>query len=160
MKQTYQEKIKRINFEPGQITKNGFLGTDQRHIHDIIQADEHILSRLEVNSNQIADRMQYFIEQGKKGLETLVTIGNYQLLFQWDRGMLPCPFGERGLHHKLVAEVLNKKINRSVRFSQLNVHLIRMHGFFGGKGSSFRIEPEEIVHVLDIKPNESTGGKR
>jgi hypothetical protein len=153
MKQTYQEKIKRVNFEPGHITKDGFLGTDQRHIHDIIQADKHILSRLKVNSNQIAERMQYFIEQGKKGLEMSVEVEDFQIRVQWDRGMLSCPFGERGLHHKLIVTIFNKRLNQSIGYSQLSVHLIRIHHFYGGKGSVFRIEPEELVRILDIQPN-------
>ena len=153
MKQTSQEKINRINFEPGHITKDGFLGTDNRHIHDMIQTDERTLSTLGVDSNQIAERMQYFIEQGKKGLETSIEVEDYQVQIQWDRGMLPCPFGERGLYHKLIVTILNKKLNQSIRFSQLSVHLIQVHGFFGGNDSVFRINPEKVIQILDIQPN-------
>ncbi len=157
MKLTPREKIIRSNFKPGKITRDGFLGTDVRHIHDIIQTDERTLFRLKTSLNQIADRMQYFIEEGKKGLETSVAVGDCKVQIQWDRGMLPCPFGERGLHHKLIATVSNKELKLSIRFSQLSVHLIRVHGFFGGKESLFRIEPEEIVRILDIQPDEFTG---
>jgi hypothetical protein len=159
MKQTFQEKTKRINFEPGHITKDGFLGTDERHIHDIIRADEMTLARLGIDIDQIAERMQAMIEKGKEGLESPVQSEVYLIQVQWDRGMLPCPFGERGLHHKLVVTVSNEKLNRSIRFSQLSVHMIRAHGFFGGKGSLFRIEPEEIVRILDVRPDQSAGGK-
>ena len=159
MKPTPREKMIQSNFEPGKITRDGFLGIDVRYIHDIIQADERTLSKLKISANRIADRMQYYIEEGKKGLETSVEVGDCKVRIQWDRGMLPCPFGERGLQHKLVATVSNEKLSRSVCFSQLSVHLIRAHGFFGGKGSPFRIEPEEIVRILDIQPNEFRGGK-
>ena len=160
MKITPREKAIRSNFEPGRITREGFLGKDDRHIHDIIRADEMTLARLRINVDQIADRMQAMIEKGKEGLETPVQTVDYLIQVQWDRGMLPCPFGERGLHHKLVVTVSNKKLNRSIRFSQLSVHLIRTHGFFGGKGSLFRVEPEEIIHILDIQLDQSTGGKK
>ena len=66
MKQTPQEKHLYENFKPGKITKEGFLGEDARHIHDIIEADEHTLARLGVSLNQIADRLQYFIEEGEE----------------------------------------------------------------------------------------------
>ena len=158
MKLTPREKRIRSNFEPGKITRDGFLGSDERHIHDIIYEDERTLSKLKVNINQIADRMQYFIEEGKKGLDSPVQLGDHIIQIQWDRGMLPCPFGDPGLHHKLVATVLNEKLKRTIRFSQLSVHLIRVHGFFGGKGSVFRIEPDEAVRTLDIQPDKSTGG--
>jgi hypothetical protein len=154
MKLTPKEKAIRSNFEPGKITRDGFLGSDRRPIYDIIHEDERTLSKLKVNIYQVADRMQYFIEEGKKGLETSVEVGDCKVRIQWDRGMLPCPFGERGLHHKLVATISNEKLNRSIRFSQLSVHLIREHGFFGGKGSVFRIEPVDVVRIIDFQPTE------
>ena len=156
MKQTPQEKHIYENFKPGKITKDGFLGNDTRHIHDIIEEDMHILSRLNVSKEQIADRLQYFIEEGKKGLETPLDLGNFTTQVIWRRGMLPSPFGDpKRLYHKIVATVVNKTLNKEITYTQLNVHMIRDHGFFEGKGSVFRVEPEEIVEVLEIKPEPS-----
>jgi hypothetical protein len=153
MKTTSSEKEIRSNFEPGKLTKDGFLGSDRRHIHDIVRADEATLARIKMDVSRIADRMQDLIEKGKEGIESPVQSGDHRIQVQWGRGMLPCPFGEPGLHHKLVAEVSNERLHSSIRYSQLSVHLIRAHGFFGGKGSVFRIEPEEIVRILDIQPD-------
>lgn len=156
MKQTPQEKHIYENFKPGKISKDGFLGNDTRHIHDIIEEDMHTLSRLNVSKEQIADRLQYFIEEGKKGLETPVDLGNFTTQVIWRRGMLPSPFGDpKRLYHKIVATVFNKTLNKEITYTQLNVHMIRDHGFFEGKGSIFRVEPEEIVEVLEIKPESS-----
>ena len=66
MKQTPQEKKLYENFKPGKITKEGFLGDDTRHVHDIIEEDAHTLAHLEVTTEQIADRLQYFIDAHKK----------------------------------------------------------------------------------------------
>jgi hypothetical protein len=154
MKQTPQEKKIYDNFKPGKITKEGFLGDDTRHIHDIIEEDVHTLARLGVTQEQIADRLQYFIEEGKKGLETPVDLGDFTTQVIWRRGMLPSPFGDpKRLYHKIVATVFNKHLNKELRYTQLNVHMIRDHGFFEGKGSVFRLEPEEVVEVLEIKPD-------
>ena len=153
MKQTPQEKTLYDNFKPGKITKEGFLGDDTRHIHDIIEEDLHTLARLEVTQEQIADRLQYFIEEGKKGLETPVDLGDFTTQVIWRRGMLPSPFGDpKRLYHKIVATVFNKKLNKELTYTQLNVHMIRDHGFFEGKGSVFRLEPEDVVEILDIHP--------
>jgi hypothetical protein len=161
MKQTPQEKTIYDNFKPGKITKEGFLGDDTRHIHDIIEEDMHTLARLEVTQEQIADRLQYFIEEGKKGLETSVDIGDFTTQVIWRRGMLPSPFGDpKRLYHKIVATVLNKKLNKELTYTQLNVHLIRDHGFFEGKGSVFRLEPEDVVEILDIHPEPSESEER
>jgi len=151
MKQTPLEKKVLDNFKPGKISKDGFLGDDKRHVHDIIKEDLLTLSKLGVEIEEIADRLQHFIEEGKKGLETKVDLGNFTVQIAWDRGLLPCPFGEPRRHHKIIATLFNKKLNKEIKFSQLNVHMIREHGFFEGKGSTFRLEPEEMVNLLGIK---------
>jgi len=147
MKPTPHEKKQWFDFLPGAISKDGFLGNDRRQIHDIVQDDERHLEYLGLNREAIADRLQYFIESGKKGLEKNVDLGDYTVQVRWSRGMQPCPFGERGLHHKLVAYVKHKSSGRELRFTQLNVHMIREHGFFEGSGSTFRMEPE-ILQVF------------
>lgn len=152
MKETPQEKHLYENFTPGKITKEGFLGQDTRHIHDIIEEDMHTLARLGVTKEQIADRLQYFIEEGKKGLETPVELGDFTTQVIWRRGMLPSPFGgPKRLYHKIVATLTNKKLDKTITYTQLNVAMIRNHGFFEGKGSVFRLEPEELVEVLEIQ---------
>lgn len=152
MKQTPQEKHIYDNFQPGKITKDGFLGEDPRHIHDIIEEDLHTLTRLGVTKEQIADRLQYFIEEGKKGLETSVDLGDFTTVVIWRRGMLPSPFGDpKRLYHKIVATVFNKKLEKEITYTQLNVHMIRDHGFFEGKGSVYRLEPEEVIKILEVR---------
>jgi hypothetical protein len=37
-------------------------------------------------------------------------------------------------------------------FPEVMIHLIRDHNFFGGKKSSFRLEPKQIVQLLDLEP--------
>jgi hypothetical protein len=152
MKETPQEKHIYENFLPGKITKEGFLGQDTRHIHDIVEEDLHTLARSGVTKEQIADRLQYFIEEGKKGLETPVEIDGFTTQVIWRRGMLPSPFGgPKRLYHKIVATVTNNKLNKTITYTQLNVHMIRDHGFFEGKGSVFRLEPDEVIEVLEIQ---------
>lgn len=150
MKETPVEKLVRANFEPGKLSKNGFLGDDTRHIHDIIQADRLTLAGLGITQEALADKLQYFIEQGKKVLEGKLDLGEFVVQIQWSRGALPCPFGEPGLYHKIVATVFNKKQNKTITYSQLNVHMIKVHGFFEGKGSSFRLEPDEVCQLLNL----------
>lgn len=160
MKETPQEKLLHENFEPGHITKEGFLGHDTRHVHDIIEADSHTLARLGVSREQIADRLQYFIDEAKKGLEGPVELEHFIAQIRWSRGMLPSPFGgAKRLYHKIVATVRNTRLQREIRYTQLNVQMIREHGFFEGQGSVFRIDPEEVVTVLEIAPEASSAAE-
>ena len=99
MKPTPEEKKIKPNFEPGHISRNGFLGDDSRHIHDIIEEDIRALAAIGMTLEQVADCLQYFIEEGKTGMGSTVDTGSYKVMVEWDRGMLQCPFGGCGLHH-------------------------------------------------------------
>jgi len=152
MKLTPSERKQRIQFGPGHISRDGFMGNDPRHIHDIVEADQKTLDRLKITREQVADCLQYFIDEGKQGLESLVDLGRFTVLLQWDRGMMPCPFGQCSLQHKIVVTVTHKEKKKTITYSQLNVHMIRKHGFFEGKGGHFRLDPEEIVPFLCLTP--------
>lgn len=153
MKPTPEETARRKNFEPGILSKDGFLGDDSRHIHDIIEDDLRTLARFGIDRETLANRLQGFIEEGKKSMELPIDTGVFIVKVQWQRGMIPCPFGERGLQHKIIVYVTNKTLGKTICYSQLNVHMIREHGFFEGRGGVFRIEPEELIAFLELKPS-------
>ena len=151
MKELPEEKLLRKNFLPGKLTRDGFLGTDQRHIHEIVEDDARKMEIHGIKKSCLVEKMAACIEAGKKGLgEEIMMDGRLRIRVRWVRGMLPCPFGERGLHHKLLCTIENTVKQRTVRFSQLSLHLIDVHGFFGGIGSSYRIEPDVIVRILEV----------
>ena len=151
MKLNPQEKALMHLFGPGVISKEGFLGLDTRHVHDIIQTDLRELARLDLDQKDVGERLSYFIDEGKKGLERTVDLGDYAVQVRWQRGLILCPFGERRRLPKLIATVCNKKLDQCIRYSQLNVHMIQEHGFFEGTGSPFRLNPVELVRLLDIQ---------
>jgi len=145
MKQTPQEMKIHRQFEPGTLSKSGFLGDDSRHIHDIVADDERLLSELGLSLDVVADALQALVNAGKNGLGDPVIVNGLEVTVQWDRGMGPCPFGEPGLYPKMTVSVKRLDDGSSMQFSQLSVHLIRKHGFFGGKGSVYRIEIEKLL---------------
>lgn len=136
------------HFQAGHLTKNGFLGTDLRSIEEIIRQDKEFIFQSGISNAYIADRLQWFIHEGKKALESRIQLGDFFVQIQYDRGMLPCPFGDPGLHPKVMANVTSPKMGKQIRYSQLSVHMIRQHGFYGGKGSLFRLEPGVLVTFI------------
>jgi hypothetical protein len=64
------------------------------------------------------------------------------------RGYLPCPFLHQGMYRKSYTTVKNLKSKKSFTFSALNIHLIRVHHFFEGKNSHFRMEPADLLKEL------------
>lgn len=135
-------------FGAGELTKEGFLGSDTRPIAEIVRQDRITFDQLGINAHQIAERLQALINEGKKRLEDVVETDEYIIRVQWDRGMIPCPFGEPGLHPKIFTWVHSKKSGKDIQYSQLSVHLLRKHDFLGGKGSCFRMEPELLLEFL------------
>ncbi|MDD2504039.1 MAG: hypothetical protein PHP79_04795 [Clostridia bacterium] len=46
-----------------------------------------------------------------------------------------------------------------IHWTALNIHMIREHGFYEGKDSPLRVEPLDLIRVLEIDP-EPNGEKQ
>jgi hypothetical protein len=44
--------------------------------------------------------------------------------------------------------VRNRRTGTELVYSDLSLHLVEAHGFYEGRGSPFRLEPEQILAVL------------
>ena len=144
--QQIQEQMK-----PGVITLDGFLGKDTRNLIDIIIEDDGTVRRLGRTHRAIAQRMQYFRDAGYEGLGEFITVdGHFEVRVDSVRGKLPSPFGGPQLYRKVNTVVRNLKLNREVFYTDLHIHFVRDHGFYEGKGSPYRLEPVELMEVLEI----------
>ena len=135
--------------EPGNLTLSGFLGTDDRHYHEIIQDDENILEKLGHTPEEIAERMQKLMDLAGDVYEEPITVdGHYQIEIQLVRGRMICPFAHPGAYRKGIIYLTNLKNNLSVKWTPLSVHFIQSHHFFEGEGSVFRLDPETLVKAI------------
>lgn len=152
MKQSPEYDAIQREMAPGVITLDGFLGTDTRKLIEILNSDDAIVRRAEVTHEQIAQRMQYFRDAGLDGLGEFMTIdSDYDVRVDSVRGKLPSPFGGPGMYEKVNTTVVNKRIGKEVVYTDLHIHFVRDHGFYEGKGSPYRLEPEELIAVLGVK---------
>lgn len=132
--------------EEGALARDGFLGDDPLGL-DRIEADERVLADEGISREEIGEMLQGLWQEAR-ALEGAayspapgVTIEAHEV-----RGRIPCPFGHPGTYAKGVMTI--EWGERSVRVSPLAIHMIRSHGFFGGRGSLFRIEPEAVVDLM------------
>ncbi|HOO59107.1 MAG TPA: hypothetical protein PLF44_02245 [Candidatus Mcinerneyibacteriales bacterium] len=155
MKQTVQMDKIQASMRRGVITLEGFLGTDTRKLVDILIDDDAEVRRLGMSHEAIARRMLELKQAGEAGLGEFVTVGE-QLEVKVDavRGKLPCPFGDPGIFGKVNTTVRNKKTKKEVTYTDLHIHMIWAHGFYEGKGSRFRLEPAELIDILEVKTDE------
>jgi hypothetical protein len=155
MKQSVQMKQIQAKMKPGVITRDGFLGTDRRNLVDILEGDDALVKRMNVTHRQIADRMTQFREAGIRGLGNFITIEpHFEVRVDSVRGKLPSPFGGPGLIRKTLIIVRNLQLGREISYTDMHIHLIGKHGFYEGKGSRFRLEPKDLVNILEVQPQE------
>jgi len=151
MKESARLKEIRSRMAPGAITLHGFLGTDRRSLQEIIAEDEALFARLGLSRESIAARMRELADQGGSGLgEPVAVPPHFEVRVDSERGKLPCPFGDKGGIRKTVVTVLNKRLGRSLSYSELGLHMLEAHGFLEGRGSPFRLEPAELAEILEI----------
>jgi len=131
------------------LVAGGFLGTDTRPLEEIIDADARALEETGYDREQLAARLRRITDLACEGIETVVRVGDKLDTRAIEaRGQLPCPWDHAGRYFKNVVEVRRTDTGRFVRWSDLSVHMIEAHGFFQGRGSSFRLEPKELVDVV------------
>ena len=133
------------------LVAGGFMGSDTRSFFEVIDADAAVLARLGVPKEKIASRMRQITDLAESGLGTWVWIDEHlQAKVDEARGGLVCPWPHPGRYAKRITTVTDAALGETIRWSDLNIHLIGEHGFFEGKGSNFRIEPKELVRVIFI----------
>lgn len=156
MKQSPQLQKIQEQMKPGVITLHGFLGSDDRNLIDILTEDDGSVKRLGLTHEQIAQKMQEYREAGERGLGEYIAIApHFDVRVESVRGKLPSPFGGPGLYQKTNTSVRNKRNGKEIVYSDMQIHLIRDHGFYEGKGSLFRLEPATLARVLEIEPEDS-----
>ncbi len=149
MKLSPTDKIIQDKMKAGVLTAEGFLGTDKRNFRDIIAEDMKKVNSFDKSLDDIADRMQYLMEKSFLSYDGSILVDkDYEVEYKSYRGVLLSPFPRAGRFGKATIKVTNLKNNMSVVWTPLHVHFIRDYGFFEGKGSRFRIEPEMLYRAI------------
>lgn len=134
---------------PGVLSRTGFLGDDPRPLGEIIEADNSTVEGLETTHEQIAAKLGELLDAAMGTYGAPVEVGDrFRAVYREAKGMIPCPWAGCGRLPKGEAELTDRRTGRVLRFTPLSVHLIAEHGFYEGKGSRYRLEPEELARLL------------
>jgi hypothetical protein len=130
----------------------GFLAADVRSLDRIIADDLALLSKYGLTARQLGRRMQDVTDRAKAGLGAEVAIGEGLVAWcdEW-KGLIVCPWPHGGRFDKRLTLVRQSSTGRTIRWTDLNIHLILEHGFFEGKGAEFRLEPQDLADLLFAK---------
>lgn len=150
MKMSPQDKKLDEMLRSSALVAGGFMGDDQRSVFEVIEADAATLRERGVNAAMLAQRMRELTETAKQGLGTWVDAdgGAMRVMSEEYKGILVCPWGHTGHFDKRIIIAERPATAQTLSWTDLNVHLIEAHGFFEGKGSAFRVEPEQAVRIL------------
>lgn len=149
MKKSPQEKKLEDMLKSSKFSASGFMGTDKRNLWEIIDADATEVARSGRTMEEIAVRMQQITDAGALGLGEWVALSeSMRVMVDDNRGIVPCPWPHRVRCLKRITTISDSETGIRLRWSELNIHLIRAHGFFEGKGSPFRIEPADLIRTI------------
>ena len=149
MKETPKELKIHNNLSAGVMSASGFLGDDERHYHEIIEDDRILLNQLGVSTEQLAERMEYFSNKAFESYDGPVVIDEkFKVFYDSYRGKILCPFSHPGVFRKGSITLTNLENNIEVCWTPLNIHMIKEHCFFEGKGSLHRLEPDLLFKAL------------
>lgn len=151
MKQTPELDRIQARMQPGVMTLKGFLGNDDRKLSDIIAHDALSLAKVKMTNGLVADTLEKLTEKARDIMEIEKIIdGRYKITVRDDRGLIPSPWGD-GLFGKGDSELIDMITGLRFRWNGLTIHMIRNHGFYNGRGSDYRIEPELFQKIVDLK---------
>jgi len=141
--------------QPGEISRDGFFGRDARDLPTLLGDHARDCARLGVHPQDIGSEMARIGSLGMKGLGAPVNVEDrWEVTADENRGKIPCPFPHPGVFQKTVYKVKNLITGKTVRYSELSIHLIAEHGFFQGNGAPFHNNPQDLVEVLEVKPSQ------
>lgn len=143
---------------PGAWTVTGFLAADAS-LAEVLAADTAELARLSVSAGELGERLRDLLERGSKSdWFRGKRVGEHRVEIHRRRGLLTCPWapeefaacpvgrGSGPTSNEFV--VVRAPTRARLEGLELHAHLIGDHGFFGGPGTEYRLEPENVAAAL------------
>jgi hypothetical protein len=147
-KSPQQQKLEEL-LKSSKFSICGFLGDDTRNLWEIIDEDAADLARMGTTKEAVAARMQELTNLATSGLGDWIRVGkNLEVSIDDNRGMIPCPWPHHVRCLKRITSARQRDTGKTIRWSDMNIHLVKEHGFFEGRGSPFRIEPRELFTII------------
>ncbi len=133
---------------PSGFSGDGFLGQDSRSFGEIVEEDLAMLRNQDVGKESLADALEFIHCKARDALGAEVACGpGIVAVHHESRGKIPSPLGD-GLFEKGETVVTDRTRGTTLVLSALSIHLIRVRGFFQGRGSRYRIEPAVAIEIM------------
>lgn len=146
--------------QPGAWDTAGFLPPGVA-LQDVLAEDAETIRRQGLDSEQVGARLAAILDAGSASdLGRPARVGDHEVEISRQRGMITCPWApdefeacQTGAGARPTANrfrIRHRPSGDTVDGFQLSAHLIRDHGFFGGPGSRYRLEPGALAAFLGL----------
>ena len=136
---------------PGALCREGFLGDDPRDLSDILAADDAAVLAAGVTRERIAAKLAEWMSRTIAELGRPVELAaNVTAVWREGMGRIPSPWPGDGVFPKGELELTDRRTGRTMRLTHLSVHLIAARGFYQGRGSRYRLEPADLIDLLEL----------
>ncbi len=116
-----------------------------------IDSDRALLTQFDATAEELGQRLETLWHKARKTTdEEYEPAPGITIRVEEYGGRISCSFGHSGSYAKGRMMVITQDLRLSI--SPLSIHMIKSHGFFGGRGSPHRIEPNQIVRLLRSIP--------
>ncbi len=134
------------SMRPDALSDAGFLGRNESLL-EVLVADNDFVQRAGLTHQQIAEPLKYAIAYPQprftwRGTPMVV------VKHAW-RGSQLSPFKD-GTSACEDIEIMNLANGRYIRCSRLLPHMIERYGFYEGKGTSYRLDPRDVISTFNL----------
>ncbi len=133
----------------------GFLGKVEKLLEVLANDNETVIAKLGLTHQQLAQHLHALgaigtlLESQGKPTEFLYHDRRFRLELEHSRGYQHSPFHD-GTKHSSNATITNLDTQQKLDYALLVPFMIERYGFYEGHGTEYRVDPQEVVSVLDF----------
>jgi hypothetical protein len=136
---------------PSRFSAEGFLGADPRQPEEIMSDDANTLGTLGIDRARLVDALRKAYDAAEQALGAPITVSaGCSAVHYGARGKIPSPFANEGTFAKGETVITHAASGASFSVTPLSLYLIDKHGFFQGKGSPYRVEPDVAAKMMGL----------
>ncbi len=135
----------------------GFLGKDEKLLDILAEDNDYVVGKLGLTHQELAKHLhvigaiaaKYAKMNEKDGFSFRYHGRRFHVKFASFRGIAHSPFYDDTKTNS-EATLTNLDNGKTLKFSRLVPHMIERYGFYEGHGTPYRVDPHEIMAVLDF----------
>jgi hypothetical protein len=144
------------DMSPGALSDAGFLGREESLLAVMASDNRFVVDESGLTHQELAKHLHAMGAIGARQLKTdkseaefLYHGRRYKVTFVYSRGYQDSPFRD-GTKHSSNAIVTNLENGARLRYGLLVPYMIERYGFYEGRGTSYRVEPRQVLEVFDF----------